>query len=225
MVAKEICKITTEQQISSSNIRTISDLAIINSPQYYVFEYDQTLDYVYSEFNIVADLYDEELDAIVNLKNAAEKSIISGDLVSLTLTPEDSLFEDIVVSLGLSKIYQSIASDAIVKITNQMSISIFDTKYELSSFITADLSLEPDNDIEKERYRANLAVSNFVEHNNDYQSIGASIDDFLYYSYQIVKMAQVDRLNYIKNGVMDELLGFHMAENFDKLVDGKTISL
>ena len=118
-----------------------------------------------------------------------------------------------------------IASNIVSSDTIKLSFSIFDTKYELSSFITADLSLEPDNDSEKERYRANLAVGNFVEHNNDYQVIGASIDDFLYYSYQIVKMAQVDRLNYSKNGVMDELLGFHMAENFDKLVDGKIISL
>ena len=52
----------------------------------------------------------------------------------------------------------------------------------------------------------------------DYKLIGSSLDDFLYYAYSYVIGSPSSKLTYNKNGVMDELLGFHMAENFDKLI-------
>lgn len=219
MVAKQIYDITTTEQIANTEkIKTISDLAIVNTPDYYTFEYDGNIKHTYSRFETCANMYDDELDAIISLKEVAASASISGDLNSLNVSKDDTLFEDLLFALGTSQIYQPIAPDSVVKIFEQMSINALGIKYQLASFISADSTLEPSDEEEKELYRTNLVINNFVMYDYDYKLIGSSLDDFLYYAYSYVIRSPSSKLTYNKNGVMDELLGFHMAENFDKLI-------
>ena len=104
----------------------MSDFALINNPDFYVYENIKA----YDSFVTCAKEYDEEIDNIINMIDFAKEANISGDIKDKS-NGNTTIFRDLLDSMDKTLIYRPIAPDAIVKIFTQLKVTINESTYSL----------------------------------------------------------------------------------------------
>ena len=209
IVPKQIRTIAEKEKIStpgsSSSITTILDFGIINKPEFYALEYNNSIEYVKEKFEECALEYESELDSIIDMIDSARAANISGDInvIKDKSNGKTTIFSDLLDSMDKTLIYRPIAPDAIVKIFSQVTVSISGNTYALSIFINNDTDLT-DNGLKE---KANDVQENFDLETHTYSLEGSSFDAFFDYV--------ADRAENLDSGT---LMGNVMAENFDTLL-------
>ncbi len=209
IVPKQIRTIAEEEQISTpgSSINTILDFGIINEPEFYALEYNNSIEYVKEKFEECALEYGSELDSIIDMIDFAKEANISGDIKDKS-DGNTTIFSDLLDSMDKTLIYRPIAPDAIVKIFTQLTVSISGNTYALSIFINNKTDLT-DNGLKK---KANDVQENFDLDTHTYSLEGSSFDAFFDYAADRAKLLPIESLD------SGTLMGNVMAENFDTLL-------
>lgn len=208
MVPKQIHDIAENEDISKegSSINKVSDFEIINTPEFYVFEYNQEIELKYPSFEECAVQYDEEIDDIISLVDYARAANVSGDIKVQDSTT--NLFEDLLTSMDKSLIYRCIGPDAVTMIFNQMSISLGGFEINLCYFINNSDATDEQGLIAK----ATAVQANFnekVEHT--YEKEGIAFDEF--FDYAIAK-ANLSTESFTPSISLD-LMGYIMVNKFN----------
>ena len=212
IVPKQIRTIAGKEQISapgssSNSINTILDFGIINKPEFYALEYNNSIEYVKEKFEECALEYESELDSIIDMIDFAKEANISGDIKDKS-DGNTTIFRDLLDSMDKTLIYRPIAPDAIVKIFSQLTVSISGNTYALSIFINNKTDLT-DNGLKK---KANDVQENFDLDTHTYSLEGSSFDAFFDYAADRAKLLPIESLD------SGTLMGNVMAENFDTLL-------
>ena len=209
IVPKQIRTIAEEEQISTpgSSINTILDFGIVNEPEFYALEYNNSIEYVKEKFEECALEYESELDSIIDMIDFAKEANISGDIKDKS-DGNSTIFRDLLDSMDKTLIYRPIAPDAIVKIFSQLTVTINVNTYALSLFIdnVNDLS---SNGMES---KAIIVQNNFDMVGHTYLDEGTSFDAFFDYAADRAKLLPIENLD------SGTLMGNVMAENFDTLL-------
>ena len=209
IVPKQIRTIAEEEQISTpgSSINTILDFGIVNEPEFYALEYNNSIEHVKEKFEECALEYESELDSIINMIDFAKEANISGDIKDKS-EGNTTIFRDLLDSMDKTLIYRPIAPDAIVKIFTQLTVTINANTYALSLFIdnVNDLS---SNGMES---KATIVQNNFDMVGHTYLDEGTSFDAFFDYAADRAKLLPIENFD------SGTLMGNVMAENFDTLL-------
>ena len=206
IVPKQIRTIAEEEQISTpgSSINTILDFGIVNEPEFYALEYNNSIEYVKEKFEECALEYESELDSIIDMIDFAKEANISGDIKDKS-DGNTTIFRNLLNSMDKTLIYRPIAPDAIVKIFTQLTVTINVNTYSLSLFID-NVNDSSSNGMES---KAIIVQNNFDMVGHTYLDEGTSFDAFFDYAADRAKLLPIENLD------SGTLMGNVMAENFD----------